>query len=447
MSPALRLSAPPQNSTPWATLGVRLESCRQKAHVLHAMWVATSVLSDSRDAGSRAGLLSARSSLAGRLKSMEDSISQLERCWIQRLIRTELCANRRLSCAVSIAPPLRLPVELWGRVLEFLGPDESVLELLDQVDLSTSKVTREAYAGLLGQALRHPLLERWREGLFETSAESRLVRWKEIAQRLRDPAFLLSEQGCVWTDEARNQRASVLVQRLGEELVCAAVSEAQARGWEEDLDPLWWCDRLFAAEAAGADVSCLHRIDASLAYDRSFVLQVCAEVPNALLYLPQEWRADREVIRACFQQLGADGFLHPIRLAAEALRDDEDLAREAIATRSDGYGALSSRLRAHRGLAMQAIRQDYTAYRDLPRDLKQDVELAFEACRQNPLAFKLVSHSLRLHPALNSFRLQDRPIAPLFALGPEGSLVRIAQAPLRSGEERLTQDAGKQGSV
>jgi hypothetical protein len=388
-------------------LGAELENRRQEASGLRILQAA---MATQCDCGSRELAESSRGRILVRqLVRVESAIARLERDWITYLLRAEQCARRRLCTPASFnhSAPLRLPAEIWGCVLDFLGMDDSTLTRLNQVDKLTKQTVQEAREGLAGEALHHPLLQDWQDPASAAPLESRLARLQRAGERLRDPAFLLSEKGLLWTQEARNNRSSSALRMLGEELVLHAVDLAQAALWEGATSPSWWSDPLFALHCALKDVSCLHRIDASLAFDRDFVLAVCSRVGRALSYLPHEWRGDREVLRATFRQVGREVRCHPMILASDPLRNDEELAREAITARCDAYECLAKRLKAMPDLAILAVSQSYHAYCWIPRSLAMNVEVAIAACRQNPIAFKLLCTSLQRHPELAPFRYES----------------------------------------
>jgi hypothetical protein len=403
------------DSHPIHQLALQLEDHRQTALTLRCFTQYDHSAEEGR------GLAAGHDFLTRSLRQHEKAIARIEKAWIDRLIRLEQSALHYFGAFPREAQPTTprqsnpetapgLPPEIWARIIEFLAFDPDTLDSLAQVNRDTGRSVTEGFRWVCQAALSDPVMQPFVEQSRPFGLEDKVVELERAVSRVRDPAFLLTAEGWFWTHQARASQRSTLLRLAGEDMVQAAAYQVCAL--DATAAPAWWSDRLFAVACALQSASNLSLVAADLREDRSFAKEACRRVPRALSHLPPHWRNDLEVLEQAIHQPGPDILSHPLMMASDELKDDERLAKKAIAISWAAFCWVSDRLKDNKNLALEAVALCHEAYGFVSRRLQSDVDVALVTIQNDPMSFWRLPPSVMNHPLIREHRPARRPGEP-----------------------------------
>lgn len=137
---------------------------------------------------------------------------------------------------------------------------------------------------------------------------------------------------------------------------------------------------------------------------------------DALLYAPEEFRRDREVM---LQAVRKDG--QALAFASPDLLHDRDIVLNGCASRGLSLRLASEALRADREVVLAALTQDGCALTYAAEPLKADKDLVLVAVRQNGRALKFAAKALR----------EDADVAKAAVLQTSMALAYVLDGPLK----------------
>eukprot|EP01080_Neovahlkampfia_damariscottae_P012335 gene12335-6008_t len=157
-------------------------------------------------------------------------------------------------------------------------------------------------------------------------------------------------------------------------------------------------------------------IPEELKQDKQVLIFFVSKSPNALTFIPQSFKEDREI---AMSSINSSGFnliqhnlklkLHPMYHASQELKNDKNFALELINFSAEVFCFLSTDLRNDQEIAHQVILQNGTLIEFASENIQNDKEIASEAVLQNPDSYQFLSNELKGDFDIISIVVQKNP--------------------------------------